>query len=320
MTKRLKICITATCVAVFLSIFILATFFDYQISEAIARLSPGKYLSNNPFGNFFEVVGEVPMYLVGAFAVANLGRASLTLKNRILAFSLFALCIAGGIFAYTLMTLRATEYIYEHANALDKFEKIKTLLISGYAVASAGLTALTVYLVAKIPQKHLGGLIVFSVAVLLAIAIAQGGVQSIKVFMGRQRYRTMKVLEYYGLNHLTDYTKWFEINGKRAVTEEMLSYGIATDGYKSFPSGHTCSWALIYAFAFIPDFLSISEKKRIFTKSLLMGFATLTTLMLAYTRILVGAHFATDVLFAGGFTFASIVFSIWLCKKLIKIK
>ena len=58
MTKRLKFIITATCVAVFLCAFTLATFYDYQISEAIARLSQGEYLSNNPFGRFFEVVGE----------------------------------------------------------------------------------------------------------------------------------------------------------------------------------------------------------------------------------------------------------------------
>jgi membrane-associated phospholipid phosphatase len=172
----------------------------------------------------------------------------------------------------------------------------------------------------KISEKHLKGLIAFSVAILLAIALSQGGVQGIKVFMGRQRYRTMKVLEYYGLNNLVNYTKWFEINGKGVVTEKMLALGIAKDGYKSFPSGHTCSWALIFGFAFIPDFLAISEKKRLFAKSLLLAFATITTLMLAYTRILVGAHFATDVLFAGAWTYSFIVFSTWLCKKLIKIR
>ncbi|MBR2384311.1 MAG: phosphatase PAP2 family protein [Clostridia bacterium] len=320
MTKRLKICITATCVAVFLSIFILATFFDYQISEAIARLSAGKYLSDNPFGKFFEVVGEVPMYLVGAFAVSNLAKASLKIKNKIWAYVLFALCVVGGVFAYALMLLRATEYVYEHSHALEQFEKIKSMLVLGYATISIGLVSATLILAFKIPDKHLKGLIVYSVAMLLAIALSQGGVQGIKVFMGRQRYRTMKVLEYYGLNNLVDYTKWFEINGKRVVTEEMLVLGIAKDGYKSFPSGHTCSWALIFGFAFIPDFLAISEKKRLFAKSILLVFATVTTLTLAYTRILVGAHFATDVLFAGAWTYLFIVFSTWLCKKLIKVK
>ncbi len=319
MTKRLKIIITATCVAVFVCAFTLATFLDYQISEAIARLSPGEYLSNNPFGRFFEVVGEAPMYFVGAFAVANLARASLNIKRRAWAYFLFVLCVAGGIFAYTLMILRATEYVYEHLGKLDRFEKIKVMLILGYATASAGFTALTLYLTFKIPQKHLSGLIVFSVGALVAIAVSQGGVQGIKVFMGRQRYRTMKVLEYYGLNDLIEYTKWFEINGKKAVSEQMLALGIAKDGYKSFPSGHTCSWALIYAFAFIPDFLSVSEKKRIVAKGILLAAATVSTLTLAYTRILVGAHFATDVLFALAWTYLSIAFSIWLCKKLIKI-
>ena len=320
MTKRLKMIITATCVAVFVCAFILATFFDYQISEAIARLSQGEYLSNNPFGRFFEVVGEVPMYLVGAFAVSNLAKASLKIKSKVWAFGLFALCVVGGVFAYTLMALRATEYVYEHKNALEQFEKIKSMLTLGYSTISIGLFAVTLVVAFKIPEKHLKGLIVYSVAVLLAIALSQGGVQGIKVFMGRQRYRTMKVLEYYGLNNLVDYTKWFEINGKRVVSEEMLALGIAKDGYKSFPSGHTCSWALIYGFAFIPDFLDVSEKKRLLTKSILLSVATVTTLMLAYTRILVGAHFATDVLFADAWTYLFIVFSMWLSKKIFAKK
>ena len=104
MTKKVKFIITATCVAVFLCAFILATFYDYQISEAIARLSQGEYLSNNPFGRFFEVVGEVPMYLVGAFAVSNLAKASLKIKNKIWAFVLFALCV--GLLAANEITIK----------------------------------------------------------------------------------------------------------------------------------------------------------------------------------------------------------------------
>lgn len=320
MTKRLKYIITATFVAVIVCVFTLATIYDYQISEAIARLSDGEYLSNNPFGRFFEVVGEVPMYLVGAFAICNLAKASMKIANKKWATVLFVLCTIGSVFAYALMTLRATEYVYEHLNALDKFEQIKIMLILGYTTISIGLTALTLYLTLKIADKHLNGLIVFSVAALLSIALSQGGVQGIKVFMGRQRYRTMKVLEYNGFTNLVDYTRWYVVNGKRTVTPEMLALGIAKDGYKSFPSGHTCSWAMIFALTVLPDFLAISEKKRLILKGLFLTVATASTLTLAYTRILVGAHFATDVLFAGVWTYFSITFSAWLCKKLIKVK
>ena len=37
MSKRLKIILTASVADVFLLVFILATFYDYQISQAIAR-------------------------------------------------------------------------------------------------------------------------------------------------------------------------------------------------------------------------------------------------------------------------------------------
>ena len=320
MTKRLRVIITATCVAVFACLFTLATFFDYQISEAIARLTPGEYLSNNPFGKFFEVVGEAPLYLIVGFSAVILARASLKIKSKPWAYILFVILFAGGIYAYTLMILRATEYVYEHANALDAFEKVKLMLVLGYATISAGLSALSLFIIFKIPDKHLRGLIAFAVASVLALALSQGFVQSVKVVVGRQRYRAIKVLEYHELNSLIDYTKWFEINGKRVVSQEMLNVGIAKDGYKSFPSGHTSSWAMIFMLTVLPDFLAISEKKRIFAKGICLIVATASTLMLAYTRVLVGAHYTTDVLFAGGFTYLCVVFSSYLCKKLIKGK
>lgn len=320
MSKRLKIVLTVSVVGVFFVAFILATFYDYQISQAIARLTDGKYLSEDKFGNFFEIIGEWPMYLVGGFAAANLTRGSLKIKNLALRIFLTCLSFCAGVFAYTLMTTRSTEYIYEQAGNLSGFESVSGYYTLGWTVFAFALMTITLFFTFKIPEKYLGGLVAFSVAVLFTIALSQGVVQGVKVFMGRQRFRTMQVLEYNGFESFVNYTPWYQINGAKKVTEEMLAIGIASDGYKSFPSGHTCSWAVIFALTVLPDFLGVPEKKRVKIKGVLIALTTASVALIAYTRIRVGAHFATDVLFAGGWTYLSVIISAFIAKKIVKQK
>lgn len=320
MSKRLKIILTASIVGVFLLVFILATFYDYQISQAIARLTDGKYLSDDALGNFFEIIGEFPMYIIGVFAVANLARASLQIKTLALKILLVCICVGAGVFAYSLMINRAIEYVHEQAGTLNAVvDKTREFIESwGVLIGSVVLMSLTFFLTFKIPEKYLSGLVAFSVAVLFTIALSQGVVQGVKVFMGRQRFRTMQLLDYKGFGDLVDYTPWYQINGARKVGEEMLALGIASDGYKSFPSGHTCAWAVLFTLTVLPDFLGVPEKKRVKIKAILIVTTILAVLFLGYTRIRVGAHFATDVLFAGAWTYLSVIISSLIAKKIVK--
>lgn len=318
MSKRVKLIVSISCAVVFATVFVLATFFDYQISQALADLTEGKYLSDNWFGKVFETFGETPFYFAGAFAAAILTRVSLKFKEGWYKTPLTCIFIILGVFAYTVMTNRVVEYMFEHAHALDSFEKYNALINLGCVIISVGLFTATLFITLKINEKHMYKLLAFAIAIILAMAIAQIFVQIVKVFMGRQRFRMIKVLEYEGCLEQVDFTKWFVINGKRSVSEDLQLLGIAKDGYKSFPSGHTCSWSIIYVFAFIPDFLDIEEKTRVRAKALLLTGATVSTLLLGYSRILVGAHYATDVLFSAGWTFFSVVISMVIAKKIFK--
>ncbi|MBQ7374162.1 MAG: phosphatase PAP2 family protein [Clostridia bacterium] len=320
MSKRAKLIIIISCLALYVACVTLATFFDYQISQAIAKLPDGEYISNSLFGKIFEVIGESPMYLAGAFASAILLRRSFKIQENVVKSILMTLCAVVGIVILTVMITRAVEYVFEQNHKLDAFEEYKSLITLIVAVVSAGCFALITLGTFKIPEKHIAGLTVFAVAVFMAAVMAQVPVQGVKVLVGRQRYRAINVLEYNGLNEFVKYTEWFVINGKQTPSEEMLALGIATDAYKSFPSGHTCAWAVIYCFALVPDFLEIDEKTRIKAKTWLLVGATLSTLVLGYTRILVGAHFATDVLLSAGWTYFSVVISAFICKKIFKMK
>ncbi|MBE5741851.1 MAG: phosphatase PAP2 family protein [Clostridiales bacterium] len=319
MKQKSKLILSVTFIATFLVVFLLATFYDLEISRAICRLTGETYLSNNLFGRFFETFGESPLYIICGFATANFARGCLKIKKNWLKITLTVFCVALGVLAYYIVFQRMTEYACEHFGKIEFYEKLGTYLTCGWLVLAGGAIALTLYLTFKIPEKYLKGLIAFSFSVLIALILAQGWVQGVKSIVGRQRYRAIKVLEYHELDSLIDYSKWFVINGKRVVTEEMLALGIAKDGYKSFPSGHTCAAAMSFTLIFLPDFLGLEEGKRVKLKGIMIGVSFLFTALVALSRIVVGAHYLTDVLFGAGWTYLSAWVSKIIMKKISKV-
>ena len=162
MDKKSKSVLIVLSIATFIVAFLLATFYDYEISESISRLTDGKYLSDNLFGRFFESFGESPLYLIGGFSASILVRVSLKNRNLILKVFLTALCLCLGVLAYYLLFQRTTEYICEHLGKIRLYEEIKLFVSLGAIVLSLGGLALTLYLTFKISENQLKGLFAFS--------------------------------------------------------------------------------------------------------------------------------------------------------------
>jgi membrane-associated phospholipid phosphatase len=100
-------------------------------------------------------------------------------------------------------------------------------------------------------------------------------VQITKILCGRVRFRDLILPAY------TNYTPWF------------LPPGPSSSG-RSFPSGHTSM-----SFMFLPLLIIINNRKlkdpiRILTTILVLGWA----IFVGLSRIIVGAHYASDVLFS----------------------
>ena len=117
-------------------------------------------------------------------------------------------------------------------------------------------------------------------------------VQLMKLFWGRVRFRDLSP-------GFVDYTPWF------------LPQGIT--GNQSFPSGHTAM-----GWMFLPLLITIKDRKnkdaiKIIISFLILGWG----LFVGLSRIVIGAHYASDVLFS---TMMAAVSTILLYKKLyIKI-
>ncbi len=121
------------------------------------------------------------------------------------------------------------------------------------------------------------------VIALLAVINPLIFVQIAKILCGRIRFRNLDP-------GYTNFTQWF------------LPPGLSSDG-NSFPSGHTAM-----GWMFIPLLIAIKDRKntdplRIMTILLVIGWG----LFVGLSRIAVGAHYASDVLFStGAATFVTI--------------
>jgi membrane-associated phospholipid phosphatase len=95
-------------------------------------------------------------------------------------------------------------------------------------------------------------------------------IQMIKIFWGRLRFRDLDALQ-------SDFTEWY------------LPQGVM--GGESFPSGHAAmAWMLL------PIILLIPKKNKIvkiFTTGLIVAWGIAVPL----SRVVIGAHYASDVLF-----------------------
>jgi membrane-associated phospholipid phosphatase len=116
-------------------------------------------------------------------------------------------------------------------------------------------------------------------------------VQPIKLFWGRIRFRDLA-------DNYSDFTAWYVPNG---IT-----------GNQSFPSGHAAMGFMLMAlFVFIAD---KSFYKRIIVKGIIISWA----LTVCVSRVVIGAHFTSDVLFGSFIMITTYLFLIHNANKTIK--
>ena len=85
---------------------------------------------------------------------------------------------------------------------------------------------------------------------------------------------------------------------------QMMTFFGTTDACKSFPSGHTCAAGMSYGLIMLADSLGIKSKGK---RAALWICPILFTGIVAVSRIVVGAHFFSDVLMGGTISFLSVM-------------
>ncbi|MBQ6066865.1 MAG: phosphatase PAP2 family protein [Clostridia bacterium] len=227
--------------------------------------------------NWLADTGEMPGYLL---LLAVGGVLAKCLQNKWL----------KGLFA--VGTVGAGVYLGDYV-ARRLFENNDFRVGYGviYGVGVALLFLLALHFI-PVPERLVKPLILMAVIGLCAYGMSSGIINLMKTVWGRVRFRD-----------LTDgyeaFTAWYVINGDT--------------GAHSFPSGHTGSAGATYFLMFLP-FVSEKWQKR---RYLCFAAAFLYTSAVAATRLIMGAHYLSDVTVGGTIVFTCVLAGLAVYQKLL---
>ena len=263
-------------VGLFILGILLGSFFDLQINQAI-------FDRYNGFGLFMAAFGETPVY---AF-MSTVGFGYVFLCKDFKKWWQRLILITLGVAALGITTYFQGKHIFDINAYYTEETKIK-LLGFGIGLLIGLLGALAGYFLFKnatVDAKHLLFILGF---LTLVIGASVGINQLTKIFMSRPRYR---FLEEYGV--MEHFKNWWDMSGREVRNTYVYEMKLVTkEEFKSFPSGHmTNTMALIAIMAMLPV---ICDKIKI-KQEIMLVIGLVWNLVLAFSRMLVGAHFLSDV-------------------------
>ncbi len=296
-------------VLIFCALLATATFTDLQVSNILAapNLADHTYLSNNTFGVTFEALGSDPIYLAFAFAFMilfwySLRKKSLSAAPKTILAAVMAVC--SFIACYVLCS-DTMEYVHEHLVNIEHSQiSAPAWLTVMQIITAAFICALGLLAVRCFSDEQIENLFTFAVATLVFVIVSTAVLHLIKGPVGRIRFRAMNMYPDSSEYGFAKFARWYEINGQWISKDQMVTLFGTTDALKSFPSGHTCAAGASYCLPMLNDTLRIRNKG---VRALLWVCPVVITGLVAIGRIVVGAHFFSDVLVGGSFAFVCMI-------------
>ena len=266
------IIVNAAAFLCFAALLAVASVYDLQISRALSN-------GDSFFAQFFAVLGEYPAYLVlpvaGVIIFYNHDLFD-DMRVRVAICVLGAALSIGGWIFFGVQSTKLTEIPH-----LEGFA-----CMFGIMLGMLGL-----WLGSLIEREKMHRLFKFAVFAVAFAAAAVVVMQVMKNIWCRMRYRDMLKA-----GSEDGFTPWYKIMFGR---EDMIEDG----DYTSFPSGHTFSAAVIYSLLCLPSLFDKLNKPWI--KAFFYVGTIGYTALVAISRIVVGAHFMSDVLMGGTIAFVA---------------
>lgn len=237
---------------------------DYTISKEIVN-------KNSIWAEFFNMFGELPAnlgLLIGTGILYGIRNREVKWKNAI-----------SSIFGIFFMMLFSFMSVFIPIRYIFEFSKdgVPTAAIVTAGVLAIILFLTSLFIINKLGKEKLREVKKIALVLILLVVLEIIIVNVLKIVWGRPRMRSMESFE--------QFKYWFQINGP-ALGEE----------FKSFPSGHTANGFVMIAYSlFLPYFKKINEKG-------FMIFAIVWGSLVALSRVVLGAHFLSDVLIGGYIT------------------
>lgn len=269
--KKLKRTYRRCALAVFaalLLLMIVGSIWDLQISKL---LYPGHESS---LGQFFAAFGELPAFLCFTCAGVLLFYIREHLRRD---WRLFFLLAAAALVLFGLVM-----NVHEACDNVSALPTAVALLATVFAAVVAGAGVL--YLARQCPAKTV---LRFILTIVFVSFVSMVLINVIKVPWSRARMRLLV-----STGNDSYFMPWWQFGG--ALKQRLVAEGISSDEFRSFPSGHTACAACAMLAILLPTL-----KKQWYNKQrtcLLIGAAW--TLLVAVSRIWMGAHYLTDVTMA----------------------
>lgn len=229
---------------------------------------------NNPesiFAIWFRNTGEIPSRLICPIAGTVL---FYTYKNKIQQIAGFIIALGGSAYlGYYL-----GKYFFVEENQM---------LFSIIYGIGFGVVCLIIGSFIKIPDEYrdlLRAAAITGVIVMFAQILV---IEGMKYLWGRVRFRDLIAAGSYG-----EFTPWYKING--------------INGNKSFPSGHTAGAGMSYLMMLFP---LISRKWKDKTQ-ICFWIPCIYTSVVAFTRLVMGAHYLSDVTVGGAVSFVIVLIAV----------
>ena len=268
--------------AVLLLLMIVGSIWDLPISKF---LYPGRESS---FGQFFAAFGELPAFLAmtSAGILLFFNRKRLRRGWNVLFIAASAVLVLGG----------AVLSVHEATDNVPAMPLWVALLVTVFAAALTGFLLLlgTEGCQTKTIVRFILALAFISIGTMLLINV-------IKIPWGRPRMRLLL-----STGNESYFQPWWKLGG--GLKARLIAEGVSSDEFRSFPSGHTgCAACAMLAILLPTVCKRLRGKERI---CLIIG--AVWTAVVAFSRLMMGAHFLTDVTAATAITLGVTWLGVWL--------
>lgn len=252
------------------------------ITASFVDLKLDIFLNNpqSPFAKWFEAMGEMPARLICPIAGTMIFYLA---QNKLLKWCGFALDIGGSAY----LGYHIARYLFIEENGLVFG------ILFGICV---GIAALIIGQYIHVEGEMRNVLLTLAITGVVVMFLQSGIIESVKYLWGRVRFRDLlKDVNF------ERFTAWYHPNG--------------LNGNKSFPSGHTASAATAYLMMLLP--FASQKWKKAYAICFVLPFVHTSTV--AYTRLVMGAHYLSDVTMGGIVGFSCVVLAIYVLEHQKKV-
>lgn len=285
--KSIKLLEKKNCIMIGCLLFILmiiGSFFDYQISMTLFH--PKSY-----FGILLASYGQLPaMLCLGVAGILLIKIVDYQKKVKMLLSYVFGILLS----VFAIMGITMDPMLY-----MPNMSIVASIII---AISLVVITDVIIWkLTYNAKRQQIKKVIILFVGVIFIELIL---INIIKIPWARPRMRMIST------QAQAYFQPWWIIGSN--MKEHLMALGVAAEEFKSFPSGHTGNAACAMMLGVLPMICQKLKNK----ENLLFSIGVLFTLIVALSRIIMGAHFLTDVTVGMSITFIiEVIFVYILWKK-----